>query len=67
MKANKTRKRGMVDIRHAAGLLRIDPLSVYRAIWEGRLRGHKLRGHWIVTLSAIRHYKARRRKHEVRT
>lgn len=66
MNASRANKHGMVDIQQAAGLLRLDPLSVYRALWAGRLRGHKFRGHWLVTLSAIHQYKTRRRKHSIR-
>lgn len=49
--------RGLVTVRTAARLLKIDQQNVYQAVWRGALRAKKYKGKWQIPLSAIKRYK----------
>jgi excisionase family DNA binding protein len=54
--------RGLVTVRMASRLLKIDQQNVYAAIWRGSLRGIKWRGRWRISLSEIRRYVDKRKR-----
>lgn len=58
----KQQARGLVNVRQASRLLKIDEFNVYAAIWRGALRGIKWRGQWRIPYHEIQRYAARRGK-----
>ncbi len=44
---------GLITVREAASILRIDEHSVRRAIWRGALRGRKRGGRWLLSRSEV--------------
>lgn len=48
--------RGLVSVREAAAILKIDEHSVRRAIWRGAIRATKTNGHWRLPLHQVRQY-----------
>ena len=56
--------RGLVHVRQASRLLKIDEFNVYAAIWRGALRAKKYKGKWQIPLSAIERYEIRARSRE---
>ena len=57
-----TEKIGMLNARLAARIAKIDQDSIRRAIREGRLEAVKSRGRWVMRMSEVRRYMARRGK-----
>ena len=51
-----SKKHGLITVREAASILKIDAHSIRRAIWRGALRAMKYKGKWQIPLSAIKRY-----------
>ena len=64
--ASRRQVRGLVTVRMAAHLLRIDRQNVYAAIWRGALRAMKYKGKWRIPQCEIQRYAAQRRKQGMR-
>lgn len=58
----KAAEKGLLTVRQASRLIRIDEQNVYAAIWEKRLPAKKVRGRWRIPMHEVRRYAARRWK-----
>lgn len=54
--------RGLVNVRQASRLLKIDEFNVYAAIWRGAIRAMKSKGKWRIPQHEIQRYAAHRGK-----